>query len=248
MLIDNEPETLSEFDAETVKQEEQSTSEIPEKYRNKSLDDVIRMHQEAEKLIGRQAQEVGEIRKVADELIKNKLKSETHETQVEPEVDFFENPQKAIKKTVESHPDVLAARQAAQDFRKMQTQQKLATAHPDFTEVVQDPGFAEWVKGSSVRLGLYAKADAEYDFEAANELLSTYKALKGVKAKQSEEAGEATRKQNLKAAGVDVGGTGEASKRIYRRADLIRLKMTDPARYEALADEIMQAYNEDRVK
>jgi hypothetical protein len=147
---------------------------------------------------------------------------------------------------VESHPDILAARQAAQEFKKMQIQQKLATEHPDFTEVVNDPGFAEWVKGSSVRMGLYAKADTEYDFDSANELLSTYKALKGIKAKQTEETGETAR--NLKAAGVDVGGTGEASKRVYRRADLIRLKMTNPQRYEALADEIMQAYNEDRVR
>lgn len=205
MLIDNEDETLSEFDAEAQKKDTVAELEIPDKYRNKSLDDVIKMHQEAEKLIGRQAQEVGEIRKVADELIKNKLKSESQDTQVEPEIDFFENPQKAIQKTVESHPDVLAARQAAQELRKMQTQQKLASTHPDFSEVVQDPGFAEWVKGSAVRIGLYTKADAEYDFEAANELISTYKALKGVKAKQSEEAGETARKQNLKAAGVDVG-------------------------------------------
>jgi len=249
MLIDNEDETLSEFDAEAKKQEEDAPApEIPDKYRNKSLDDVIKMHQEAEKLIGRQAQEVGEIRKLTDELIKTNLNKNTQDTQVEPEVDFFENPQKAIQKTVESHPDVLAARQAAQEFKKMQIQQKLASEHPDFSEVVNDPGFAEWVKGSSVRLGLYAKADTEYDFDSANELLSTYKALKGVKAKQSEEAGETARKQNLKAAGVDVGGTGEASKRIYRRADLIRLKMTDPQRYEMLADEIMQAYNEDRVR
>ena len=47
---------------------------------------------------------------------------------------------------------------------------------------------------------------------------------------------------------VDVGGSGESSKRVYRRADLIRLKMTDPSRYEALSDEIMQAYAEGRVK
>lgn len=248
MLIDDD-ETLSEFEAVEQKQAEDSVApEIPEKYRNKSLDDIIKMHQEAEKLIGRQAQEVGEIRKLTDELIKNNLKSVPQDTQVEPEVDFFENPQKAIQKTVESHPDVLAARQAAQEFKKMQIQQKLAQSHPDFSEIVQDPGFAEWVKGSSVRIGLYTKADTEYDFDSANELLSTYKQLKGIKAKQTEEAGEATRKQNLKAVAVDVGGTGEASKRIYRRADLIRLKMTDPQRYEMLADEIMQAYNEDRVK
>jgi len=34
---------------------------------------------------------------------------------------------------------------------------------------------------------------------------------------------------------VDVGGSGESGKRTYRRADLIRLKMTDPDRYEALS-------------
>lgn len=249
MLIDDDNETLSEFDAVEQKQAEDTTaSEIPDKYRNKSLDDIIKMHQEAEKLIGRQAQEVGEIRKLTDELIKNNLKSTVQDTQVEPEIDFFENPQKAIQKTVESHPDVVAARQASQEFKKMQIQQKLATEHPDFSEIVQDPGFAEWVKGSSVRIGLYTKADTEYDYDSANELLSTYKQIKGIKAKQTEATGEATRKQNLKAAGVDAGGTGEASKRVYRRADLIRLKMTDPQRYEALSDEIMQAYAENRVK
>ena len=131
---------------------------------------------------------------------------------------------------------------------QMQVQQKLAKEHPDMQEIVADQGFIDWVKGSSVRLALFAKADAEYDFESANELLSTYKAIRGVKAKQTENAGEQLRKQNLKAAGVDTGGTGESTKRIYRRADLIRLKMTDPGRYEALSDEIMTAYAEGRVK
>ena len=45
-----------------------------------------------------------------------------------------------------------------------------------------------------------------------------------------------------------VDGTGESGKRVYRRADLIRLKMQDPARYDALSDEIMAAYAEGRVK
>ena len=130
----------------------------------------------------------------------------------------------------------------------MQIQQKLAQDHPDFGQVVQDPEFVNWVKSSPVRLGLYAKADGEFDYDSANELLSTYKALRGVKAKQTTDAGEATRKSNLKAATVDAGGTGESSKRVYRRADLIRLKMSDPNRYEALSDEIMQAYAEGRVR
>ena len=188
MLIDenenfdgNELETVG---AQISKLEEEATS-LPEKYRNKSLEEVIRMHQEAEKLIGKQAQEVGEVRKLADELIKSNLASKNQPAvQEEPEVDFFEDPRKAVQKTVEAHPDVLAARQAAQEFKKMQVQQKLQQAHPDFAQIVQDAGFTEWVKSSSVRMSLYSKADAEYDFDSANELLSTYKELRGIRAKQ----------------------------------------------------------------
>ena len=248
MLIDKDTELPSEIEIEEAKHETQAV-ELPEKYRAKSLEDVIRMHQEAEKLIGKQAQEVGEVRKLADELLKQNLSAKQQPIQEdEPEVDFFENPQKAVQKTVDKHPDVLAARQAAADFKRMQVQQKLTQEHPDYGQLVQDPEFVNWVKGSTVRMGLYAKADAEFDFDSANELLSTYKQLRGIKSKQTEEAGEVVRKQNMKAAQVDVGGSGESSKRVYRRADLIRLKMTDPSRYEALSDEIMKAYADGRVR
>ena len=243
MLIDQESEPLGELEVEETK------SELPEKYRNKSLEEVVRMHQEAEKLIGKQAQEVGEIRKLSDELIKQNLGSKQQRVQEEePEVDFFQDPQKAVQATIDKHPDVLAARQASMDFKRMQVQQKLSQEHPDFSQVVGDSEFQNWVKGSSVRLALYAKADSEFDYDSANELLSTFKQLRGIKAKQAEQTSDATRAKNMKAAQVDVGGSGESSKRVYRRADLIRLKMTDPVRYESLSDEIMQAYSEGRVK
>ena len=245
MLIDEEQNPPSEIEAV----EETKAPELPEKYRSKTLEEVIRMHQEAEKLIGKQAQEVGEVRKLADELLKQSISSKQQpKEEVEPEIDFFEDPKKAVLKTVEQHPDVLAARQAAAEFKRMQTQQRLAQEHPDYAQLVQDPEFATWVKSSPVRVSLYAKADGEFDFDSANELLSTYKQIRGVKAKATEDAGEATRKQSMKAAQVDVGGSGESSKRVYRRADLIRLKMTDPSRYESLSDEIMKAYAEGRVR
>jgi len=254
MLIENEDESPSELDVVEEQQQErlpqnEQLSDIPNFYRDKSLEDVIKMHQEANKLIDRQGKEVGEIRKLADELIKQNLSSNKQSIKEEaPEVDFFENPKEAIRQTVDNHPDVVAGRQAAHDFKRMQIQQKLAQEHPDYGQVASDPDFANWVKSSPVRINLFAKADGEFDYDSANELLTTYKQLRGVKAKQTSDAGEATRKTNLKAAGVDIGGSGESGKRIYRRADLIRLKMTDPNRYEALSDEIMQAYSEGRVK
>jgi hypothetical protein len=247
MLIDNDKEEFGELELEQQKIEQKV--ELPEKYRDKSLDDIVKMHQEAEKLIGKQAQEVGEVRKLADELIKQNLGSRQQQTkQEEPEVDFFENPQKAVQRTVDSHPDIIAARQVTLEMKRSQIQQRLAQEHPDFGEIAKDQDFANWVKSSPVRIQIFEQANAGYDFDSANELLSTYKQLRGVKNKQMSDAGEASRKQTLKAVGVDTGGSGESSKKVYRRADLIRLKMQDPNRYEALSDEIMVAYQEGRVR
>jgi hypothetical protein len=246
MLIDDDKEELGELEIEQQKIEQKP--ELPEKYREKSLDEIVKMHQEAEKLIGKQAQEVGEVRKLADELIKQNLGSRQQTRQEEPEVDFFENPQKAVQRTVDNHPDILAARQVTLEMKRSQIQQRLAQEHPDFGDIAKDQDFANWVKSSPVRIKIFEQADSGYDFDSANELLSTYKQLRSVKQKQTSDAGEATRKQNLKAVGVDVGGSGESSKRVYRRADLIRLKMQDPNRYEALSDEIMVAYQEGRVR
>jgi len=246
MLIDDDKEELGELEIEEQKIEQKA--ELPEKYREKSLDEIVKMHQEAEKLIGKQAQEVGEVRKLADELIKQNLGSRQQTRQEEPEVDFFENPQRAVQRTVDNHPDILAARQVTLEMKRAQIQQRLAQEHPDFGDIAKDQDFANWVKSSPVRIKIFEQADSGYDFDSANELLSTYKQLRSVKQKQASDEGEETRKQNLRAVGVDVGGSGESSKKVYRRADLIRLKMQDPNRYDALSDEIMAAYAEKRVR
>jgi hypothetical protein len=52
---------------------------------------------------------------------------------------------------------------------------------------------------------------------------------------------------SLRAAGVDVGGSGESSKKTYRAIDLQNLLNTNPDRYTAMQDEIMRAYSEGRV-
>jgi len=83
-------------------------------------------------------------------------------------------------------------------------------------------------------------------------LLANFKALKKAKQDTVQQAAQQLqeqRSQTLKAATVAVdGATGETSKKIYRRADLIRLQLTDPERYMANQDDIMLAYNEGRVR
>jgi len=257
MLIDKDDEMQSELDVVEGKNqlpEATPLSEMPEQYRQKSLEEVVKMHQDAEKMIRKQANEVGDVRReisearaYADELKQN-LSSMQQPIEKVPEIDFFENPQEAVRRTVDNHPDVLAARQAGQEFKKMKVQQRLAQEHPDFGQIAQDADFVSWVKSSPVRINLYAKADGEFDFDSANELFGTYKQLRGIRTKQTTDAGETQRKSNLKAASVDVGGSGESGKRIYRSADLIQLHINNPDRYASLSNEILQAYQDGRVR
>jgi hypothetical protein len=253
------PSTTSADNTEAVGSVEPAVEELPEKYRGKSAIEIAKMHQEAEKLIGRQANEVHEVRSLADQLLKQQLES-NRRVQQQPieeslEEDFFADPKQAVNRQVEKHPAVIEARQAALEMKKMKTSQQLTAKHPDFGIIAQDTGFQDWIKSSAIRLNLFAKADAEYDFEAADELLSTYKEIKQIKAQQvvqqtaqSNEVEANAQKAAMKAATVDVGGTGETSRKVYRRADLIKLRMTDPDRYEQMADEIMDAYATGRVK
>lgn len=251
--------SVTEATAEQAVTATEPKDEIPEKYKGKSLDEIVRMHQEAEKLIGRQAQEVGEVRKLADSLLKQQLESK-HDTQqpsTAQEIDWFEDPQKAVNQALENNPLLkqLAEQQALQ--AQQATLQKVEKAHPDYLSIAQSEDFINWVKESKIRMGLMAQAE-NYDADAALELLGTYKSVKGIKAQQQQiaqaadeslkKADEASRSKALKTASVQQGGTGESTKPIYRRADLIRLRMQDPKRYEDMADDILAAYNEGRVR
>jgi hypothetical protein len=248
------PDSTAAGQTETANVNEQ-VEELPEKYRGKSAIEIAKMHQEAEKLIGRQANEVHEVRSLADQLLKQQLDSKAKEAKpIEEslEEDFFADPASAVNRQVEKHPAVLEARQAALEMKRMKTAQQLSSKHPDFATIASDSGFQDWVKSSAIRLNLFAKADAEFDFESADELLSTYKELRQIKqqnqVQQSVAVESKAQEQAMKAATVDVGGAGETSRKVYRRADLIKLRMTDPDRYMQMSDEIMQAYSEGRVK
>jgi hypothetical protein len=243
---------------EVVNSEPVTEPEIPEKYKGKTLDDIVKMHQEAEKLIGRQAQEVGEVRKLADSLLKQQLEPKHDSQPVQAqEIDWYEDPAKAVNQALENNPILKrVAEQQAQQAQQSALQQ-VEKVHPDFKSIAQSEDFINWIKESRIRLQMLTQAE-NYDVDAALELLGNYKSLRGIKAQQQEtsqaadaslkKAEDNNRQKTLKAASVQQGGTGESSKPIYRRADLIRLRMQDPKRYEDMADDILAAYNEGRVR
>jgi hypothetical protein len=228
--------------------------DIPDKYRGKDVKDIIAMHQNAEKLLGKQSSEVGELRKVVDDFIRTQTVAQQQapvqtETQEDiDDLDFFENPKEAISKMLESHPSVKQSQQMAQQLAQQQTLAQLKANHPDYQNIVADQGFIEWVGKSKVRTDLLRKADA-YDYDSADELFSLWKERQSIVA-DVQKTETTARKQSVRNASTgNVKGSNEPSrKKIYRRADIVELMTKDPQRYQALASEIRQAYAEGRVK
>jgi len=256
-IIEREDTQASTEDvfAEQEQQQEQETQatqsepDIPEKYQNKSAQELVQMHQEAEKLLGRQSSEVGELRKVVDNYIQAQLTPAPQQQEQVEEVDFFTDPEKAVAQVIQNHPKIKEAESASQQYKMQTALSALKANHPDMESILQDTKFAEWIEASKVRTKLFVAADKQYDYEAADELFNLWKERQQMIG-QAATAEKQSRKQAVKNASTgNASGSSESSpKKIYRRADIIKLMKEDPHRYAALQDEIMRAYAEKRVR
>lgn len=229
-------------------------ADIPEKFAGKSQADLVRMLQEAEKFAGRQSQEVGELRRSVDKLIEAQLTATPAApapsgAPVEEEIDFFENPEEAVRRQLANDPRLNEVTNVARQLKQQSNLAQIERLHPDMQSIVADQAFAEWATATPTRAKLLRSADQEYDVEAADELFSLWKERKGIAA-QAVENDKTERKQSVKAASTgDTRSTGAApTKRIYRRADVRNLMQNDPERYASMAAELRQAYAEGRVR
>ena len=245
----NEEEVVSQITEEPQVEETPQEDDIPDKYKGKSTAEIVRMHQEAEKLLGRQSSEVGELRSVVDNYIQTQLDTTPATQEPEEEIDFFSDPDKAVERAIKNHPSIKAAEQQTQQYKQQTAQSQLQQRHPDMQEILQDGKFVDWIKGSKIRTQLFAQADTQYDYEAADELFTNWKERQGVVA-QTVANEKASRKEAVKTASTGgAKGSGEtATKKVYRRSDIIKLMQTDPDRYLALSPEIERAYAEKRVR
>lgn len=222
------------------------------RYASKTQEELAQMLEDAQTQIGRQSSEIGEVRKLADDLVKQSLKG-TPKVVTPPveehEDDFFTDPEAAVARAVSKHPAVTAAKEAAEKAARNESSAQVLKSHPDMVQVIGSPEFATWVKASPMRVRMYALAD-QYDAEAADELLTNFKASNSVvKAGPVVPAGAAKAAATLAAGTVGTSATVGAAPvaKKYRRSDIMRLMTTDPTRYEAMADEILKAYAEGRV-
>jgi hypothetical protein len=248
---DEEYQSLDTLHTEPVEGDPvEQEDEVPEKYKGKSAAELVRMHQEAEKLSGRQGNEVGELRKLVDDFIMNQSATKQPEENVEiSDLDFLENPNATLDKKLENHPALKAAGEATKKLAQLEAKEAIFNAHPDAMEIVNDENFRTWVEKSKSRTSKLQKANDGFDFDAADDLFTTWKEQQELIG-QAKANTEQERKRSLKSgSNGSARGSGESTtKKFLKRSEILHMMQHEPERYLANSDVITQAYAEGRVR
>lgn len=251
-LADEELATIEDSTIHSLSEEEAVSQEpqIPSKFKNKSIEDIISSYSELEKEYGRKANEVGELRKLTDDFLRRELDNQektirTPEKETELSFDdLVDDPVGSIDKALSLNPRLKALEEQLQKSSIEKNLKTFEEKHPDWREIHESSNFKEWLNSSKARKTLYSQANDNYDYDLGDELFQMYKDT----LKTKKEEATTIRNKQLKDATVETGSTGAVKKKVYRRSDLIKLRMTDPARFDSMQDEIMSAYAEGRVR
>lgn len=234
--------------------EEKVVPAVPEKYKGKSVEDIIAMHQNAERKIAEQGNELGNIRKLVMTPIPEKT---TPIARTPVTVDSLVNdPDKAILDAVLSSPVVERLEQTNKRLDKLDESvayEKFSEKHSNWQQDIADQDFLSWVAKNPVRQHLAQLAD-KHNYNAANDLWNMWDEFKEARAPAKTD----TRKEKLEAVRTvrqggeepKTGGTIYSSQKLMdlRHKAYSGLDRAAEERWKEIQPDLIQAYKEDRVR
>jgi len=192
---------------------------------------LIEQNNNLKKKLGDQGNEIGDLRRNFDTILQQQA------TQPVAEDDWYADP---------TEKKVNALEGELNQMKQSQALRELESRHPGYRDLPKDESFASWVGNSQYRSNLYKKAD-NLDMTAADELFTAWEEQQEAAGnQQAQRTGQ--RKQALNDATLEKGSAGGMRKQYYSRAELIDLRINNPNKYDAMRDEIMQAYTDGRVR
>lgn len=266
--VEQELEDVSLFDEKKNEQplkeaveekpaQEKPQFEMPDKFKGKSIEDVVESYLNVEKALGNKNNEVGELRKLTDQILLNQAtqtsqpKFETKGDIDDDDVgfdDFIDDPSSAVEKVLKKNPRLRQLEESITATARETSRKALLQRHEDADDVVASPDFQKWAQESPVRLRMLQEAHVNSDVATASDLLDIYKTTRRAQTEAATDERDAIAKSDLRKATVEKGSTPSRTKPRYQRSELIHLKITNPAKYEAMREEINAAYAEGRVK
>lgn len=223
--------------------------QIPEKFRGKTKAEIARIYQDLEREFGRRNNELGDLRRITDDILRAQLSPQTGDKGDEEEEisadDLLNDPAAVIRKVMQNDPSRREAAEREARARQEAALSQFKTDHPDAKDLMANPDFQSWLAKVPSREQRFLAADAQLDWNTANEIITTYKEVTAV----ARDTADTQREQALDdvrsaPAAAQAGGK---KRKLIRKADIFKLKRTNPARYEALQPVILQAYRDGRV-
>lgn len=223
------------------------------KFEGKSAEELLESYKNLQSAYGRMANDLGTQRKLTDQLLDLKRDGDLQQNTPEPlkvdAADLLDDPTKTLDAYIAQREARIREEYDSKlsHFESQLVQDKFMAKHPDFMELGQDPDFLEWAQNNPIRARV-ASAAANGDWDSADALLTEYKSQpKPSKAPPADAGVAAAAKVGLESSAQ--GGESNTGK-VYRRADLIDLKINKPHVYgdPAFQAEILKAYSEGRVK
>jgi hypothetical protein len=208
---------------------------VPDKFKGKSLDEVLQSYSNLESQLGRQGQEMASLRRLNDQLLELKVTASSQAAEPVTEVtadDVLNDPSGTIRGTVapvidqtNSRVDQLEARLSLSAFEGR---------HPTYLEDQNDPEFQAFVQASPYRSSLAQKLVSNGDLSAAEELWTAWEENRptGRKEQVTPVADETEAKET--AEGMVTRGGGEADAagpKPISRHELSRIRIEDEERY-----------------
>jgi len=235
-------------------QKKQAREDAPKsKYAAKSRDDLEKMLDENQSMIGRQSQEVAKHRREiedlrnADSFVQGQLNQASAAQPIE-DLDYFGDPAKAIKQSIEDHPLMKETRNELQTMRAETAAREIEAKHPDAAQIIHDDAFKNYIATSPSRTLSYKSALTSMDVALWDELIGAYKATSQRNPEVEALKGQ-SRSDSIRAASsgsASASSESMAGKKISRE-DIVKLQMSDRERYDRLYPEIVQAYRDGRI-
>ena len=231
------------------------TPAVPEKYKDKTVTDVIDMHQNSEKRLGQLQNEVGQLRGLVTDLSAIQRPSVEASTEAESvEVsseELLSDPVAAVKKIVQPQLDSQdAARESdANDMLVRTENAALLTEFGDIESIVATEDFQKFAtrtQGRQADFNTAANGEGVGQIRAARRLLEDYADFKT----QTQPTPEPTPTEQARAVATEGSTTGApiSSKPQIYEADVIALINSDKAKYQSpsFQAELMLAIKEGR--
>lgn len=220
---------------------------IPDKYKGKSAEELVSILQDQESYIGKQSNEIGQLRKTVNNAINAQAPKQEPKAPAVDVDSLLDNPEQAVNAVLESNPRLNAVEQKLMQQELNAAKSSFEAKHPKWQETVNTQEFRNFVGETPVRQEMFKAADQNYNYQVADELFTTFEQLQAAKTNAHQEQRTAQRNSDLKAATTETGVSAPSRGKTYKRGDLRELRRNDPEKWEANWPDIYRAYQEGRV-